>query len=326
MDFPFQQSITDAVSSAIATAVTAIQAKHENKILSSQEIIKRSLLLKKFSSVIPTPDPNATPKALSGSDSLTKTSTERWNQADLGYFDPHFDRVYGEGEIVSVGKDGYYMNVVLFVLCLQSLVTFQWANFVKANIAISLQGSVLKCYTSKLSDFDRNALNNNPGVESWVNTLSLYYRISMSVAFSLLTDKIYFLQNARARQPLAQYVHAIMRHGIGCNIVDITNHLCFAFQGLAPKLRVFVSLPTKSTKETDFICAIEKEQEVGHEMMTTTTRCVDFYPIDPLYQVSPRLSLVTNFSIKGPCHSSLGGPPSETLIASPPRLLHFNKI
>lgn len=34
--------------------------------------------------------------------------TERWNQADLGYFDPHLDRSHGEGEIVSLGKEVYF--------------------------------------------------------------------------------------------------------------------------------------------------------------------------------------------------------------------------
>ena len=92
-----------------------MQAKHENKILSLREIIEKSLLLRESPSPTPPPNPNAIPKALFAGDSLPKPSTERWNQANLGYFDPHLDRAHGEGEIVSVGKDVYYRNVVLFV-------------------------------------------------------------------------------------------------------------------------------------------------------------------------------------------------------------------
>lgn len=74
--------------------------------------------------------------------------------------------MHGEGEVVSVGKDVYYRNIVLFVQYLQSLVTFKGTALVKANIATSLQDFALEWYTSEQSDFDRDALNNNPGMKS----------------------------------------------------------------------------------------------------------------------------------------------------------------
>lgn len=100
---------------AVATAVAAIQAKLKNKMLSLSEMIEKSLLLKEFFSTTLSPDPDATSKSLSGGDSLSKASTERWNQANLGYFDPHFDRVYEEDEVVFVGKEVYYKNIVLII-------------------------------------------------------------------------------------------------------------------------------------------------------------------------------------------------------------------
>ena len=110
MDSSVEQSIASAVTSAVAVAVGAMQAKHEEEMFSLREMIKKFLLLKESPSAIP-PTPETHPSA----DSLPKTTTERWNQSDLGYFDSHLDRAYGEGEIVLVGKDVYYRNVVLFV-------------------------------------------------------------------------------------------------------------------------------------------------------------------------------------------------------------------
>lgn len=107
-------------------------------------MIGKSLLLRESFSSTPSPNPDVSLKVYPSSDSLPKKTTERWNQADLGYFDPHLNRAYGEGEIVSVGKDVYYKNVELFVQRLWSLVTFRGAAFVKANIVISLQGSALE--------------------------------------------------------------------------------------------------------------------------------------------------------------------------------------
>ena len=223
MESSLQQSITSAISSAVSTAVACVQAKHESEMLFLWEMIEKSLLLRESSFATPPPDPDATPKSLPTGDSLPKASTERWNQADLGYFDPHLDRAHREGEILSVGKNVYYRNVVLFVERLQSLVTFRGASLVKTNIATSLRGSALEWYTSELSDFNRDALKNDPGLKSWVNILSHHFKVPMSVALGLLTDENYTLDDARTRRPLAQYVCAIMRHGIGCNIVDVAN-------------------------------------------------------------------------------------------------------
>ena len=143
MDPAVEQSIASAVTSAVTAAIDAIQAKHKEEILALREIIKKSLLLKDSAFSTPPPDLDASSKLFPPAD-LPSKSTERWNQADLEYFDPHLDRAHGKGEIVSVGKDVYYKNVVLFVQRLQNLVTFRGATLVKANIATSLRGSTLE--------------------------------------------------------------------------------------------------------------------------------------------------------------------------------------
>lgn len=98
----------------MAIAVAVIQTKHESEMLFLREMIKKSLLLGDSPSMTPPPNLNASAKMSTSPDNPTKT-TKRWNQADLGYFDPHLDKAHGEGEIVSVEKDVYYRNVVFFV-------------------------------------------------------------------------------------------------------------------------------------------------------------------------------------------------------------------
>lgn len=115
MDSFLQQSIMSEVTSAVAIAVAAIQAKHENEMLSLRKMIGKSLFLKNSPFAISLLKPDAILKAQPGNDSLPKIRTKRWNQVDLRYFDLHLDRAYGDSEIVLVGKNVYYRNVVLFV-------------------------------------------------------------------------------------------------------------------------------------------------------------------------------------------------------------------
>lgn len=189
----------------------------------------------------------------------------------MGYFDPHPDASQGVGEIVSLGKKLYLWNVILFIQQIQSLVFFKGALLVKSNIAIPLQGSALEWYTLELDDHNCNTLNRDLGVEKWITMLSQRFKMPTSVALSLLTGKSYSMEDAQRHWPPAQYVGAIMRHGIGCNIVDVSNQLSFAYRELAPKLRVFVSLPTELTKASDFIRALEQKQKVWYDMFSTQT-------------------------------------------------------
>lgn len=171
------------------------QTKYEEKMLALRKMIEKALLLRESGSSTPLPDPKAFSKLFPPAD-LPSKSTKKWNQADLGYFDPHLDKVHGEGEIVFVDKDVYYRNVVLFVQHLQSLITFKGAALVKVNVATSLRGSALEWYTSELSNFDRDALNNDPDVKSWINTLSYRFKVPTNIALDLLIDESYSLEDA----------------------------------------------------------------------------------------------------------------------------------
>ena len=135
----------------------------------------------------------------------------------------------------------------------------------------------MEWYTSELSDFNQDALNNDPDVKSWISTLSNRFKVPTNVALGLLTDQTYLLNDARARRPPAQYVRAIIRHGIGCNIVDVANQLSFAYRTIAPELRVFVSPPTEVMRASDFISALEEKQEVWYEMMTAPMMLGRYY-------------------------------------------------
>lgn len=85
--------------------------------------------------------------------------------------------------------------MVLFMQHLKSFVTFQNTTFIKTNILTLLHGSALEWYTSELNNFNRDALNNDLGMKSWINTLSYRLKIPTSDALGLLTNKTYSLDN-----------------------------------------------------------------------------------------------------------------------------------
>lgn len=116
MDLTVKHSIANAVISALAAVIDAIQTKHKEEMFALQEMIeKKSLFLEDFSfSTFPS-NPNASSKVLPPIN-LQSKATSRWNQSNLDYFNPHLDKkAYGVGKRVLVTKNGYYRNVILFV-------------------------------------------------------------------------------------------------------------------------------------------------------------------------------------------------------------------
>lgn len=77
MDFSLQQSITNAVSSAMATAIAAIQTKHKSKMFALRKRIKKSLLLTNSTSATLIPNSDTALKTFLDSDFLPKTCTKR---------------------------------------------------------------------------------------------------------------------------------------------------------------------------------------------------------------------------------------------------------
>ena len=201
------------------------------------------------------------------SSSSNNGNNERWNPADLGYFDPHLDKSYGEGEIVTVGKDIYYRSVILFIERVRDLATIKTDTLVRTNLNTSLRGAALKWYTAELSNLERTGLRNDPnGVEEWCKALLVRFRETPGVALSHLTTEKYTLADARARREPADYVQAIVRHAKSANIEPILNQLTFAHQGIAAELRVFVDPPSPSTTIAGFIQALELKKDAWFEL------------------------------------------------------------
>ena len=73
----------------------------------------------------------------------TGSGSSSWQLADLGYFNPMLDKSYGEGKVVTVGKDVYYRLVILFIERIKDLASVKGAILVRSNINTCLRGTAL---------------------------------------------------------------------------------------------------------------------------------------------------------------------------------------
>lgn len=127
---------------------------------------------------------------------LVLKSDKKWVQTKLGYFDLHLNMAYRKKKVITVGRNIYYQNIVLFVQRIRDLIVFKGADLVKANLATSLQGSALEWHTFKLDNTNCENLCTNQGVMTWLKTLNRHFKISIRLALGLLVDEKYTIADA----------------------------------------------------------------------------------------------------------------------------------
>lgn len=111
MDSATQQAITD-----LTERQDAIYVKLDEKFKSMRLMFEALMESRPAASPKPKLSQHQSPSLSPDLTSEYQPCMERWNQADLSYFDPHLDeKAHRPGKVVSMGKDVYYRNVVLFV-------------------------------------------------------------------------------------------------------------------------------------------------------------------------------------------------------------------
>lgn len=122
-----------------------------------------------------------------------------WNPQELGYFDPLLDKAFGDGDVISAGKDTYFRNVHLFIDRIEDVAATKGTSIVRTNVNLSLRGSALKWYTAELSNLERLGLRSDMGngVQEWCKALRTRFKSSTSEALSKLTSTKYTITNVR---------------------------------------------------------------------------------------------------------------------------------
>ncbi len=201
-----------------------------------------------------------------GVDGSSSSGNPNWNAKDIGFFDPHLDKSYGEGDIVTQGSDVYYRNVMLFVERVKDLAAIKGPAIVRTNLNTCLRGDAQTWYIETLSNLERIGLRaGENGVDEWCSALVSRWKEPTGVALEKLTSEKYTLQDARNRREPAQYVHAVIRHAKGANIDSVANQLTFVRQGIAPELRVFIDPPTPTTTVSEYVKVLEAKKDAWFE-------------------------------------------------------------
>ena len=219
----------------------------------------------------------AVKKAAAEEEKKTSTSSavthenQKWRADEIGFFDPQLDLSFGEGDIVTVGKDIYYRSANVFCERVEDIATIKSADLVKANLNTCFRGAALQWYTTELTAIERQYFRIDPtGVKGWISAIKNRFKVPISDALSSLTTTKYTTYHARIRYEPSAYVQTMLRHAQNADMLSVGTQLMWAWQGIAPELRVFIDAPMNTTTVTSFIESLQRKQEAWFEMYRTS--------------------------------------------------------
>ena len=181
-----------------------------------------------------------------------------------------------EEEVITVEWELYYWSVILFIECIQDIVTIKKAIMICANLNTCLCDAVLMWYTSELfnlkwieiqSDFNE--------VKKWCCVLRNQFKELTAVVLHNLTFMKYIMTDAQSHWEFSVYVQIIICHVKAANLKSVKNQLTFMYQNILSDLRAFVNPSKDIIIITEFIQVLKLKKNMWWEMTANCSQCND---------------------------------------------------
>ena len=196
-----------------------------------------------------------------------EAETKRWNIADVEYFDSYLNKSYDEDEIVTVEKNIYYRNVMLFVKKIKDIAQIKDSTIVRTDLNECLREVAQDWYIVELFNLERIELRFDINeMNAWCDALIERFKKLTEIVLNKLTIEKYILKDARNRRESISYVQTIVRHVKSSNITEILNQLTFAHESITVELRVFVNSSTMTITIVSFIRSLELKKTAWFDL------------------------------------------------------------
>ncbi|MCJ1224180.1 hypothetical protein MMC12_000824 [Toensbergia leucococca] len=183
-------------------------------------------------------------------------SLQGFRASDIGYFHPGLEvsKEYPAGDIVNVGKDLYYRDVLLFVQQVKHVASIKKIE----NLSLCLQGSAMQWFAS-LDSNTQSSMNREHVI--FTNKLTIKYRLSPALALNKMHQQHYTMKDAQNLRPADEYIQAMLRYERAAGMIG-NGILVQAWQNLHWELQRDVFCPTENTTPDDLVARIDQVAQV----------------------------------------------------------------
>lgn len=196
-----------------------------------------------------------------------QSGTSKWNPADIGFFDPHYNgkTTATAPAMEHSGKDTYFRDIHLFLERCSDIATVKGEQLVRDNLFTCLRGLALQWYTSEMTSDAKTLVKYAPGIEHWSAKLLGRFKEKPNVALATLMKEKYTFEDARKQREPREYASIILRAAKSTNLAT-SDQVSMIWNGLDAEFQRDIRRPSETTVLDEFLNSLDEFKDIWWQL------------------------------------------------------------
>ena len=206
-------------------------------------------------------------RLISRSSSYDQASSIKWNSADIGFFDPHFNdkTIATTFAMKHSEKDIYFRNIHLFLKRCSNIATIKGEQLVRDNLFICLRELTLQWYINKMISNVKTLVKYAPRIEHWFAKLLARFKKKSNVALFILMKEKYIFENVRNQRESREYAFIILRATKSTNLAS-SDQISMIWNDLDVEFQRDIHRSKEGTNLDDFLNALDEFKDIWWQL------------------------------------------------------------
>ncbi len=207
--------------------------------------------------------------ASSSMNTIFETRLDRWNAADLRFFDLIYDDkiLITVESMQHVEKNTYFRDVHLFIERVKNFAIAKEIETVRNNLYTCLRESIMTWYTTEISEEEKELLKMKNNIEIWKRYLLKRFKERSNVAMITITRERYILENARRRRESREYADIIMRAAKSAELSSKSHLIMLIYNDLDLKFQRNIFMLELITNIQNFLQCLDDKKNIWWELI-----------------------------------------------------------
>ena len=190
-------------------------------------------------------------------------SDNRWNAAEIEFFDPLYDEKSAatENAIEHSEKDIYFRNVHVFIEKVKDMTQIKDDILIRNNLYSCLRDIALAWYTSNLSDDHKRLIKFDTEIDEWIRILLKKFKQSFETVLATVIRKKYTMKDVKKRRKPVEYAQIIIKAAKSAEM-SVYNQIYLIFNDLDVEFQRNLNIPTETTELDAFLQELNLKKKI----------------------------------------------------------------
>ena len=206
-------------------------------------------------------------RSISRSSSYDQVFTIKWNSADIGFFDSHFNdkTIATTSAMKHSEKNIYFRDIHLFFERCSNIAAIKDDQLIRDNLFICLRELTLQWYTNEMTSNVKALIKYASGIEHWFVKLLTRFKKKSNIALSILMREKYTFEDAKNQRKFRKYASIIWRASKSTNLA-ISDQIAMIWNYMNVEFQRNIQKSNESIILNDFLNALNEFKNIWWQL------------------------------------------------------------